>query len=484
MGLLFVSSWLSEFAAWQKSSTEAERKDQRVFDSLQAVRRKQRKSNNNTMLYKGLTNMFMVYVAFGLALINSAHALSVHGLKTLVVYDNRVNDLEDYSSFFDSLKRRSYDIEFASVNNDTEKIKLYEGDTRLVDNLIIFPIKGRQIHKDITVKSLLRFFEEGGDILTVTSPAGLPDAIRIFTNQLGIYPSPKDNHLLDYFQGSSDVIEIPTSQIKNKYVFSPEKESTLVYKGSAALLDNNELIVPVLPAPRTSFTKNLKKKEEWVIGSQGYTIAGFQNLHNSRATWAGSDLFFSNENYSSNGEFIEELTKWTFREKAVVKSTGVEHSHADGASYEELPYKVKDSVTYEIGLSEWNGEQWVPFIADDVQFELKMIDPYYRLTLNLSKKTEDSQYYTTGRFDLPDHHGVFTFLTDYKRTGLSFVTEKDVKAIRHLANDEYSRSWEITNAWVYLTSIYAVIFAWVLFVIFYITSTNGTRKVAIEKKTN
>ncbi|SCW03466.1 LAFE_0G11056g1_1 [Lachancea fermentati] len=411
-------------------------------------------------------------------------ALSVHGLKTLVVYDKRVTDLEDYSKFFNDLNKRSYELQFSSVNENVSDIQLFRGEERLFDNLIVFPVKSRQVSKGFTAATLLKFFEEGGDILTVTSPYGLTESVRTFLNQLGIFPSPRNHELRDYFEeGNTTSIHFSSSGTLNPTVFSPMKSANLSYEGSAALLDNRDLLIPIFSAPRTSFTKDPKGGDDWTVGLQGYTVVGFQNLHNARVSWVGSDKFFGNSHYNDNGEFVQELAKWTFREKAVIKSTGFKHKHIDGTSYDELPYKVKDSITYEIGFSEWNGKTWIPFNASDIQFELKMIDPYYRLKLLPVRKSEEAQYYSTGNFMLPDHHGVFTFLTEYQRSGLSFVTEKDVKSIRHLANDEYPRSWDITNSWVYLTSICSVIMAWILFVILYISSSSAMN-VPAEKKIN
>ncbi|AET39527.1 dolichyl-diphosphooligosaccharide-protein glycotransferase Ecym_4488 [Eremothecium cymbalariae DBVPG len=411
-----------------------------------------------------------------------AHALPVHGVKTLLLYDSKITDLNEYSKLFATLQKRSYKIEFVAIDDSNDQFKLYDGEKRLYDNLILFPTKSRTISSNFDVSTLLNFSEDGGDVLTITSPGGLNDAVRIYLNQLGIYPSPRDSKLVDYFQkGASDVISISTSEVLNRNVFS-EPSMELVYSGSSALLGNGELLVPILAAPRTSFNTN-NKGDRWTVGSQGYLIAGFQSLNNARTVWIGSDSFLKDDVFNSNGLFIEDLIKWNFREKAVIKSVGFSHSHSNGISYDEHPYKVRDSIVYEVGFSEWNGSDWVPFITDDVQFELRMIDPYYRLTLNASRQTKDIQYYTTGEFKLPDHHGVFTFLTDYRRSGLSYVTEKDVKAIRHLANDEYPRSYKITNAWVYLSSIFSVIFLFSMFLLVYMNAPI-TENVGVEKKNN
>lgn len=428
--------------------------------------------------------MLNICIVFFFALCSIVNAASVHGSNTLVLYDERLCTLSDYSSLFNSLEERSYKLDYLSVGNGSVTVELFEGEHRLYNNLVIFPIKGKTLNRQVTVKTLLDFSNDGGDILTITSPEGVPDSVRVFLNQLGIYPSPKDHNLLDNFQATIDVLKVSPRELKNSFIFESSSDEYFLFENaSAALLDNREQLIPVLAAPKTSFTSG-KGKEAWAAASQGFLVAAFQNLNNARVAWVGSSDFFKDQNQEANSAFIQELLKWTFREKSVIKSTGSFHSHVDGTSYNEVPYKIKDAVKYEVGFSEWNGQKWVPFLANDIQFELKMIDPYYRLTLRPSRKNEEGQFYTTGDFNLPDHHGVFTFQTDYKRPGLSFITISDVKAIRHLAHDEYPRSWEITNARVYLSAIFAVIFAWIIFVIFFVTTSRVSNTVTAHKKNN
>jgi oligosaccharyltransferase complex subunit beta len=137
-------------------------------------------------------------------------------------------------------------------------------------------------------------------------------------------------------------------------------------------------------------------------------------------------------------------------------------------------------VAYNITVSEWDGSKWVPYVTDDIQVDIKLLDPYHRLTLKPIDTTEDSTVYGV-EFKLPDHHGVFSFHTDYKRAGWTFIDEKVILSIRHLANDEYPRSWEITNSWVYITSIVAVLASWIIFLLAFIFAKDKTTET--DKKT-
>ncbi|EJS44024.1 wbp1p [Saccharomyces arboricola H-6] len=419
-------------------------------------------------------------------LLQALFAVSTQTSKTLVLYDQSAEILEDYSFFLKDLEERDYKLEYLDVNSTSTAVDLYDKEERLYDNIIILPTKGgKNLARQAPVKQLIKFFEGEGNILCVTSPGSVPNTIRLFLNELGIYPSPKGHVVRDYFSSSPDEIIVSSDHLLNKHVYDSKKREQFVFgDSSAALLENREQIVPILNAPRTSFTESKGKGNSWTSGSQGFLVTGFQNLNNARLAWIGSSDFLKNKNQDANKDFAKELLKWTFNEKSVVKSVQATHSHADGTSYDEVPYKIKDKVVYSIGFSEWNGEKWVPHIADDIQFELRQVDPYYRLTLVPGESDSETQYYTTGEFILPDRHGVFTFLTDYRKGGLSFTNDKDVRAIRHLANDEYPRSWEISNSWVYISTICGVIAAWVFFVVSFATTSSVGKKLETFKKTN
>ncbi|CAD1781829.1 similar to Saccharomyces cerevisiae YEL002C WBP1 Beta subunit of the oligosaccharyl transferase (OST) glycoprotein complex [Maudiozyma barnettii] len=437
------------------------------------------------------------YIQLFLVLVCSilAAAKSAVGSRTLVVFDDRVDDLSTYSDFFNLLKDHEFDVTTLELSDKSTKINLFERDTRLYDHLILFPVKGKHYSKQLAAKKLIRFNENGGNILALTVPQVSSDPIHLYLNQLGIYPSPRTQSLHDLFQDSTDLL-FSVDQLENENVYSKtnEKKDELFNFGesvSAALLDNREQIVPILQASKTSFTSGNKSREaSWTDGSQGYVIAGFQNLKNTRSTWIGSVKFLSNSHFKQNQDLINELISWTLQEKSVIKATEVSHTHSgdDKVSYDELPYKVTDNVTYTIALTQWDGQKWVPYVSDDVQFELRQIDPYYRITMTAqgpAPQDPASELYSTGSFMLPNRHGMFTFITDYKRSGLSYIHEADIKAIRHLANDEYPRSFEIPNAWVYLASIATVIISFIAFVLFFIsTPASLSEGVSTEKKTN
>ncbi|CAI7250549.1 CRE_collapsed_G0013830.mRNA.1.CDS.1 [Saccharomyces cerevisiae] len=166
----------------------------------------------------------------------------------------------------------------------------------------------------------------------------------------------KGHVIRDYFSPSSEELVVSSNHLLNKLCTTPEKARILFFgESSAALLENREQIVPILNAPRTSFTESKANATLGPADLKAFLVVGFQNLNNARLVWIGSSDFLKNKNQDSNQEFAKELLKWTFNEKSVIKSVHAVHSHADGTSYDEEPYKIKDKVIYSVGFF---GMEW------------------------------------------------------------------------------------------------------------------------------
>lgn len=58
----------------------------------------------------------------------------------------------------------------------------------------------------------------------------------------------------------------------------------------------------------------------------------------------------------------------------------------------------------------------MPITLDDLQLDFTMLDPHIRVDLAPVAGSTVGQKYSAD-FKLPDRHGVFKFLVDYKRPG-------------------------------------------------------------------
>jgi oligosaccharyltransferase complex subunit beta len=195
-------------------------------------------------------------------------------------------------------------------------------------------------------------------------------------------------------------------------------------------------------------------------------------------------LFFvtSFEKSVGNEAFINQLVKWTFQEKGVLKV--VDHRHHKEDSAESLEwYRIKDDIVYVLEVAEYKDDQWVPFQADDIQLEVIMLDPYIRTTLKDETPAVTHHHY--GRFishvKLPDVYGVFTFKVNYKRPGWTYLLAEDVVAIRPFRHNEYPRF--LSAAYPYYASVGSMVLGFLVFSVVWL-STWGNRQSLDKKKSH
>jgi oligosaccharyltransferase complex subunit beta len=116
-------------------------------------------------------------------------------------------------------------------------------------------------------------------------------------------------------------------------------------------------------------------------------------------------------------------------------------------------------------LSEYSWDTWGAFKvpeADDLQLEFSMLSPFHRLKLNPTKTAKDASAYSVS-FTVPDQHGIFNFIVNYKRPFLTNIEEKNTVSVRHMAHDEWQRSFALTAAWPWVTGIGATVTGFLAF---------------------
>ena len=66
--------------------------------------------------------------------------------------------------------------------------------------------------------------------------------------------------------------------------------------------------------------------------------------------------------------------------------------------------------------------QWRPYVTDDIQLQFIMLDPYYSVMLEHDTTVSEATY--TYKFRVPQRLGIFRFVIDYWRYGLTFLDEQ------------------------------------------------------------
>lgn len=350
-------------------------------------------------------------------------------------------------------------------------------------------------------QELAKFVDAGGNILLGASSTAA-SSIRDFARELDVELGERDSLIADHFNYEASSDEKHTSILssrftENEFILSKEVQdgAPIVYKGVGHSLGNSHLISPILGASRTSYSYDTKEEFEaaedpWTAGTQTWLVSGVQARNNARIGISGSVELFSNAAFTieledgkiaGNQNFARDFTQWIFQERGVLRSFGLGHALANQSVAEILPttYRVKNDVTFEISLQQYEHGKWKPYVASDVQLELIMLDPYIRTTLDVVSTSADSAKYSS-TFMLPDHYGVFHFKVNYKRNGLSYIEDRAQVTIRHFRHDEYGRF--LTAAYPYYTATTTTILGFLSFCLVWLF--NQSKHTAGPKKTN
>ncbi|KAG9744084.1 Dolichyl-diphosphooligosaccharide-protein glycosyltransferase 48kDa subunit, partial [Aureobasidium melanogenum] len=402
---------------------------------------------------------------------------------------------------------RGYTITYESPKSKT--LSLFKHGNLAYDHLVLLPPKSKGFGPQLTPNILVDYVNNNGNVLlALTADQPIPAAVASLLLEFDVTLPPERSALvvdhINYDSNSAadkhDVLLIPAPKIlktgvKNYF----DVDGTLaVPRAVGQLLGNaSPLLAPVLRAPETAYSYNPKEEEAledvFASGSQLSLVSTFQARNSARFTILGSaemlqDAWFdaqvkapraSEATSTSNKAFAERLSAWTFQEIGVLKVGKVQHYLNEGKVKEstnltvsEFPeinpimYRIKNDVHFSIELSEYNGDRWIPFLpaaGNSLQLEFSMLSPFHRLTLEPVSPTTNSTIFETS-FTVPDQHGIFNFIVNYKRPFLSNVYEKRTVTVRHFAHDEWPRSFVISGAYPWIAGIGVTATGWLIFV--------------------
>lgn len=413
-------------------------------------------------------------------------ALDVPRPRVLVAFDPQIMDLasstvavpEPLVSFLTYLKENT---KLSVASYDDKRVVLFRFDEPLYDTIVLLPTNKRSgfLRSDLLANNLLKLAELNTNIIVIGGGEGTQYSagVRAYLQELGIYPSPLNHLLIDHFNGDKQIRMGARNVVAGNGIVSSMPDFT--YTGGAAIVSNNQLLMPLVRADETAFTVGLKSPllvadGQWASGKQAFVAAALQARNNARTLWLGLQELLESE----------ELYMWAMQLRQKLGLMFVQHSRAAEPSKMNPPlYRVKEQAYYSVGISELRDGHWVPYRVPDSrhmpQVAFRMLDPYQRIdmqALGPAATTDNDQQIDTfvyyANLTVPDQHGVFTFEVDYARPGYTFLKDERAVSVRHLANDEFKRSWEITNAWVYVASSGMVVMAWLLFVVIYIYVSN------------
>ncbi|KAL1303628.1 hypothetical protein AAFC00_006988 [Neodothiora populina] len=451
------------------------------------------------------------------ALLGVVQALSSTGSRLLVVLEEAA-EKSKYSKFWGDLEARGFELSFESPKSTT--LSLFKHGDLAYDHLILLPTKSKGLGPNLTPNILVDYVNKNGNILlALSAEQSIPSAVSSLLLELDIALPPERNALVvDHFNydvksaaEKHDVLVLPAPKVLKpgvKNYFAVDGLLAVPRAVGQVLGNASPLLAPILKAPATAYTYNPKEESEslehlFAVGSQLSLVTTFQGRNSARFTVLGSaemleDQWFDAkvktpagaEAATANELFAEKLTAWTFQELGVLKVGRLQHFLNEDLgtgrnltipeftqTYDGL-YRIKNKVHFALELSEYDMDHFVPYslpATDAVQLEFSMLSPFHRLTLQSDSQTANATIFSTS-FVLPDQHGIFNFIVNYKRPFLTNVYEKRTVTVRHFAHDEWPRSYVISGAYPWITGISVTVTGWLVFVAVWLYSAPAQDK--------
>ncbi|KAL3896718.1 MAG: hypothetical protein SGCHY_003893 [Lobulomycetales sp.] len=316
-----------------------------------------------------------------------------------------------------------------------------------------------------TPKDLMAHLDAGGNIL-IAAGSKVPENLREFAFEFSV---DFDDRLTTLYDPVSALDSSPdkTSFYAQNYapaaanVVPSALTAPLVFSDAIAhrLTGKNRLAFPVLSANPSTYSflapeqgKNSGKSVSETtpfIGTKIQLISALQTRGNARVLFCASVDFFSDAHEDTNAGVVDQIVAWTSQKSGVLRIHPAAHHHRTSQPGQQHGiYRIKDEMTYSLGIQQLDAATgtWTPYTANDVQFQVKMLDDYLRLPM-----TSDSQGMYRVNFTLPDVYGVFTFKTSYWRHGLTYLDAADIVQVRPYRHDDYPRF--LSSAWVYYVNV-------------------------------
>lgn len=391
--------------------------------------------------------------------------------QTLIIVD-KTNSIatfkQSHSKFIKLVQELGHQVDVKSA--DDAALKLSKYNEFLYDNILLFCPQLDVFRGSVTVKDILEFIDTGHNVLLAGSHA--PGSITTeLAGEVGFE-----------FKESSVKREYTNTKLNPIYHIVGDEskyKTSFSYSGTPMKMLKNELSLEVL-------TNNAPVDDIRPSSSSKYVlnvlIGAMQARNNARVLVSGSVDFYSDKAFgsstSSNNQLTNELMRWLLKEKSLLRFGNVQHTklNVDPSPSTDIAtqthfegYTIMDDIEYKIKIEIYENGKWIPYKADDVQFEFVRIDPFVRQTMPVQS---DGTY--LAKFKVPDVYGVYKMEVDYKKEGLTYLFSSTQVSVRPLRHNEYERF--IYSAYPYYLSAFLMIAYLYIFSFVYLYQKKETKK--------
>lgn len=301
----------------------------------------------------------------------------------------------------------------------------------------------------IETHSITDFIDSGRSVV-IAADSGVSHAIRDLASKVGV-DFPDKGRVLDHFNhdlsGPEHENLIVNTLPGMQSILGVDKIENILFEGTSQVLAparvSAGILFPILNAQTTAFPSpkaNLvaamqARNNARIIVSGSLTLFSNAFLDATISASAGSPLSSASSKkvVSGNKKFVTELAAWAFGERSLLRASELKH-HRQGESVAPDVYIIKDNITVSTTIEEYVAGKWVPFVADGLQLEFIMLDPYYRINVPHVANGVHSVNFTA-----PDVYGVFTFEIEYRKFGYSSLLLSQIHGVRPYKHNEYER---------------------------------------------
>lgn len=386
--------------------------------------------------------------------------------------DNRLLVLLDddsietsHSKFLASLRAKGFNLDLRLASSSD--LSLQRDGAYIYAGIALLCPTSPTISSSLPTDKLTAFLEAGRDIFLTASSA--PSAYTKSVAQLmGVDLA--DTPLIDHvnaFPGldAGDHTYIAAGgRVPSRQMFGTAGlDDPIVFKGpGATLFRDNELVDSVIWGAASAYAGQVGKPvrgSQRAVGGQTVLAAALSTRTHSRAVYFGSLIALSDGAFAAAGpdhsEALTSLAAWTYGHAGVIELRDVRHFARDGDGVQRDSYRVKDVLVFEARLVEWDGEarEWRPFEAHDVQLEFVMLNPWVRTRLRMDSAGGSGAY--RAEVQVPDQIGVYKFVVEYYRAGVSHISYAQVVPIRPYLHNEYKRF--IVQAYPYYATSFSML---------------------------
>ena len=132
-------------------------------------------------------------------------------------------------------------------------------------------------------------------------------------------------------------------------------------------------------------------------------------------------------------------------------------------------YKIEDHVEFYIDLEQKTGGEWRPYISDDIQLQFIMLEPYYSVMLEREEDESEGKATYSYKFRVPQRLGIFRFVIDYMRYGLTFLDEQCQVSVIQWRHDAFPRY--LNRALPFYASVFVLMAAFFTFLAYFLFSS-------------